>query len=144
MKRIQKISWWLVIWILVGVVAAAIDVAVLYFKIGMPKAMAGLGFLGIAGFGGLGPLIFGKDKGKVICDERDKLINSRAAVAGFGSAFLVTGVACMLPFSVLGPQATISIRWLPMIFGAAALASFFVHAVAILVQYGGKQKGEQL
>jgi hypothetical protein len=140
----QKIAWWMVIWISVGMVAAAIAVAVLYFKIGMPRAMAGLGFLGIAGFGGLGPLIFGKDKGKITCDERDKLINSRAAVAGFGAAFLVTGIACMLPFSLLGPEATISITWLPMIFGAAALASFFVHAVAILIQYGWKQKGEQL
>jgi hypothetical protein len=143
MNRIQKIALWMVIWISVGIVAAAIAVAVLYFKIGMPKAMAGLGFLGIAGFGGLGPLIFGKDKGKVTCDERDKLINSRAAVAGFGAAYLVTGLACMLPFSVLGPQATISIHWLPMIFGAAALASFFVHAVAILVQYGWRDKGEK-
>jgi hypothetical protein len=44
----------------------------------------------------------------------------------------------MLPFSLLGPEATISITWLPMIFGAAALASFFVHALAILIQYGWK------
>ena len=144
MNRMQKISWWMVIWILVGVAAAAIAVVVLNFKIGMPKAMAGLGFLGIAGFSGLGPLFFGKDKGKVTCDERDKLINSRAAVAGFGAAFLVTGIACMLPFSLLGPEATLSITWLPMIFGAAALASFFVHALAILIQYGLKSKGEQL
>jgi hypothetical protein len=138
MNRIQKISWWMIAWISVGMIAAAIDVAVLYFKIGMPKAMAGLGLLGIAGFGGLGPLIFKKDADKVTCDERERLIFIRSAVAGFASAFLVTGLACMLPFSLLGPEATISIRWLPMIFGAAALTSFFVHALAILIQYGWK------
>jgi len=142
MKRIQKIAWWLLVWISAGFVVSAIAVVVLYFKVGMPKAFAGISFMGIAGFGGLGPLIFGKDKDKVTCDERDKLINSRAAVAGFGAAFLVTGVACMLPFSILGPQATISITWLPMIFGAAALTSFFVHALAILIQYGWSNKNE--
>ena len=144
MNRIQKISWWMVIWISIAMIVAAIAIMIQYFKIGMPKAMSGLAFLGIAGFAGLGPLFFGKDKDKVACDERDKLINSRAAVAGFGSAFLVTGVACMLPFSILGSQATVPIHWLPMIFGAAALTSFFVHALAILIQYGWKKKGEQL
>jgi len=102
----------------------------------MPKALAGLGFLGITGLGGLGPLIFGKDKGKVMCDERDRLINYRAALAGFGAAYIVTGLMCMLPFFILGYEATISITWLPMIFVAPGLTLFFVHSIAILVQYG--------
>jgi hypothetical protein len=92
MNRIQKVAWWIVVWITAGVVASAIAIAVLYLRVGMPKALAGLGFLGITGLGGLGPLIFGKDKGWVTCSERDKLINNRAAVAGFGAAYLVTGL----------------------------------------------------
>ncbi len=136
MNKMQKAAWWMVVWISIGVVSAVIAIVVSYFKVGMPKALAGIGFLGIAGLGGLGVLIFGKDKGKVTCDERDRLINSRAAVAGFGAAYLITGFACMLPFSILGPEATISITWLPMIFVAAGLTSFFVHSLAILVQYG--------
>ncbi|MDD5063600.1 MAG: hypothetical protein PHQ35_02420 [Phycisphaerae bacterium] len=143
MNRIQKVAWWIVVWISVGVVSAVIALAFMYFKVGMPKSLAGLGFLGIAGLGGLGPLIFGKDKGKVTCDERDKLINSRAAVAGFGAAYLVTGLACMLPFFILGPDTTMRVGWLPMIFGAAGLTSFFVHSVAILIQYGRGNKGEK-
>lgn len=130
------------IWISSAVVASTIAITVLYLKIGMPKAMAGLGFMGIAGFAGLGPLIFKKDPGKVTCDERDKLLNSRAAVAGFASSFLITGIACMLPFFVLGPKATISIHWLPMIFMAAGLVSFLVHSIAILSQYGWRNKNE--
>jgi len=145
MNRMQKIALWLVVWISVGVVASAVAIAVLYFKFNMPmsKAISGLGLLGFAGFGGLGPLIFGKDKGKVTCDERDRLINSRAALAGFGVAYLVTGILCMLPFSILGPQATISITWLPMIFAGTGLTSFLVHSVAILVQYGFKEKNNE-
>ena len=146
MNRIQKMAWWMVIWISAGVILAAIAVTVLLFVIGMPWsiARAGLAFLGIAGFGGLASLIFKKDPGKVTCDERDQLINNRAAVAGFCAAFLVTGLACMLPFFVLGPEATISVTWLPNIFMAAGLTAFFMHSVAILVQYGWRTKGEQL
>lgn len=142
MNRIQKMALWVLLWISSAVVVSVIAVAVLYFKVGTPKAMAGLGFMGIAGFAGLGPLIFKKDPGKVTCDERDELINSRAAVAGFASAFLVIGIACMLPFTILGPQATISIIWLPMIFIMAGLASFLIHSIAILSQYGWRNKNE--
>ena len=145
MNRIQKMAWWMAIWVSAGVILAAIAVAVLFFVIGMPWsiARAGLAFLGIAGFGGLASLIFKKDPGKVTCDERDTLINRRAVVASFASAYLVTGLACMLPFSILGPQATISITWLPDIFLAAGLTAFFVHSVAILVQYGWRSKDNE-
>ena len=145
MNRIQKMAWWMVIWISAGAILAAIAVAVSYFIIGMPWsiARAGLAFLGIAGLGGLASLIFKKDPGKVTCDERDRLINNRAAVAGFCAAFLVTGFACMLPFFILGPAATISVAWLPDIFMAAGLATFFVHSAAILVQYGWRGDGNK-
>ncbi|MGA2678337.1 MAG: DUF2178 domain-containing protein [Sedimentisphaerales bacterium] len=145
MNRIQKMAWWMAIWISAGVILAAIAVAVMFWVIGMPWsiARAGLAFLGIAGFGGLASLIFKKDKGKITCDERDRLINNRAAVAGFCAAFLVTGLACMLPFFILGPEATISVTWLPNIFMAAGLATFFVHSVAILVQYGWRGDGNK-
>jgi hypothetical protein len=138
MNRIQKMAWWMLIWMSAGAILGAIAVAVAHFIIGMPWsiARAGLGLVGIAGFGGLAPLIFKKDPGKVTCDERDQLINSRAAVAGFCAAFLVTGLGCMLPFSILGPQATISVTWLPNIFGAAGFTVFLVHSIAILAQYG--------
>ena len=136
MNRAQKIAWLFVITILVSVLLSGGAVGILYFKLGMPKARAGLGFLGIAGFGGLGPLIFRKDKGKVKFDERDGLIHSLSALAGFGVAYMVVGLACMIPFFVLGPKANVSVTWLPMIFMGAGLSSFFAHSVAILVQYG--------
>ena len=140
MNRIQKMAWWMAIWISAGVILAAIAVAILFLVIGMPWsiARAGLAFLGIAGFGGLASLIFKKDPGKVTCDERDRLINKRAAIAAFVSAYFVTGLACMLPFFILGPEATISVEWLPDIFMAAGFTAFLVHSIAILVQYGGK------
>ncbi len=136
MNRAQKVAWLFVITISVAVLLAGGAVGILYFKLGLPKALAGLGFLGIAGFGGLGPLIFKKDKGKVAFDERDRLIKRRAALAGFTAAYLVVGLSCMIPFFVLGPKANVSVTWLPMIFMGAGISHFFAHSVAILVQYG--------
>lgn len=144
MNRAQKAAWLMVISISTAVVLAAIAVAILYYIFGMPKvAAAGLAFLGIAGVGGLGPLIFKKDKGPVTCDERDRLINSRAALASFSASYMVVGLTCMVPFFVLGPKSSVSITWLPFIFGAAGLTGFFVHSVAILFQYGWRGKGEK-
>ncbi len=140
MNRAQKMAWLFVITISVAVLLAGGAVGILYVKVGMPKVLAGLGFLGIAGFGGLGPLIFKKDKGKVTYDERDGLIHSRAALAGFTAAYLVVGLACMIPFFVLGPKANVSVTWLPMIFMGAGITHFFAHSVAILVQYGRGEK----
>ena len=136
----QKMAWWIVAWISVAMVISLVAVAIGYIKFGMPKALIGFSFLGIAGMAGFAPLISGKDKGKVDCDERDILINRRAALAGFGASYLVIGLACMLPFTILGPKAVISVGWLPNIFMAAGLTSFFVHSVAILVQYGWKEE----
>jgi hypothetical protein len=144
MNRIQKMAWWMAIWVSAGVILAAIAVVILFWVMGLPWSIAksGQAFLGIAGIGGFASLIFKKDLGKVTCDERDRQINSQAAKAAFASAYLVTGLACMLPFFVLGPEAKISVVWLPDIFMAAGLTAFFMHSVAILVQYGWRNKNE--
>jgi predicted membrane channel-forming protein YqfA (hemolysin III family) len=140
MNRAQKIAWSLVIAISLGFVVSCIAVAILYAKVGMPKALLGFGSMGIAGLGAFSPLIFKKDKGKVTFDERDRLIKRNAALAGFGASYLFMGAACMIPFYVLGPNGVISVRWLPYIFVGAAISSFFVHSVTILAQYGRRNK----
>ena len=143
MNRVQKIAWSFVVTISVAFLLSCIAIAILYFKVGMPKALAGLGFMGIAGLAGFSPLIFQTENGKVTLDERDRLINRRAALAGFGTSYLLVGLACMIPFFIFGPKASISVIWLPYIFGGAGLSFFFVHSAAILVQYGWTGKGEK-
>ncbi|MHC4150654.1 MAG: hypothetical protein ACYSSP_00970 [Planctomycetota bacterium] len=135
MKRIQKIAWFFVVTITVSIVLTLIAISILYAKYGFPKAIAGFSTMGLVGVAGFSPLIFKKDKGKVIFDERDRIIKRRAALAGFGMSYLVVGLACMIPFSVLGPKASISVSWLPNIL-------FYIHSLAILVQYGWREKGE--
>lgn len=147
MNRAQKIALFMVIMTSTGVIAACIAFAVLYSMFGMPKVLAGFAFgfafIGIAGLAGFSPLIFRKDKGKVRFDEHDRLIKRRTALAGFATSYLFVGLACMIPFSILGPKASISVIWLPHIFGGAALSSFFVHSVAILIQYGRGGKNHE-
>jgi len=136
MNRMQKIAWSFVISTALGFVCSVIAVAILYFKVGFPRASAGLAFLAIAGLGGLSPLIFREDKGKVTFDERDAFIKKNAALAGFAGAFLFTCFACMIPFFVLGTKASISVRWLPQIWIGTFVTQFFFYSVAILVGYG--------
>ena len=143
MNRAQKTAWLLVITISAGFVLSCTAVVILYIKSGMPTALAGFAFMAVAAFGGLGPSIFKKDKGKVTFDERDKLIKKKAALAGFTASFLFAGLACMTPFFIFGPKASISVSWLPNIWAGTFLTAFFVYSIAILVQYGWSDKGEK-
>ena len=140
MNRAQKTAWLLVITISAGFALSCIAVVILYIKSGMPTALAGFMFMAVAAFGGLGPSIFKKDKGNITFDERDKLIKEKAKLAGFTASFLFAGLACMTPFFIFGPKASISVSWLPNIWAGTFLTAFFVHSVAVLVQYGREEK----
>jgi hypothetical protein len=113
----------------------------MYKKVGMPKAMFGFSLIGLGGIGGFAPLFFRKRKDD-IADERDLMIRKNAAHAGFAAAFLIAGAVCTIPFLVLGPEATISVKWLPQMWMIIFMAQFFFYSVSILIQYGrgGKEK----
>jgi hypothetical protein len=143
MNRVQKIAWAFVVSISAAFVVSLAAVGVLYSYVGMPKALIGFSFMGLTGLGGLAPLAVKKDEGPVVIDERDRLFQKRAATAGFATAYMVMGAACMIPFFVLGPYAAISVIWLPVVFMAAGISHYFIYAVAILNQYGWTSKGEQ-
>ena len=142
MNRAQKMAWLFVGSGLLGLVASLVLVAIFYPKVGMPKALLGFCMMGLTGLGGFGPLIFKKDKGKIEYDERDQDIHKKAALAGFLSAYLFAGLACMVPFFILGPKANISVAHLPQIFIGAGITNFLMYSVAILVQYGQSNSGE--
>ncbi len=143
MNRVQKMALTMVITILSAFLLSCIAVAILYFKVGMPRALLGFLLMCLSGLAGFSPLIFKKDKGKVIFDERDRLIKERAGLGGFTAAFLFVGMACMIPFFVLGPDRAISVTWLPNIFIGAGISHAFVYSVVILEEYGRREKGEK-
>ena len=98
--------------------------------------------MGITGFGGLAPIVFKKDPGPVQCDERDQLINLKAARAGFAISYGVFGLLCMGIWTYYRHQniETIPIHLLPHLFMTAGITAFFTHALTILVLYGRKNK----
>lgn len=140
MNRAQKIAWVFVGTTSLAVVVTIAFIAILYFRFGMPKALYGFGAIGVAGLGGFAPLFIKKDKGKVTFDERDKLINKRATLAGFTGAYMFVIAACVTPFFILGPQGNISVKWLAQIPIGACVITFFAHSIAILSQYGWRNK----
>ena len=145
MNRMQKISWMMVICIGTALILSAIAITILYLMVGFPRAWAGWGFMGITGFGGLSPLIFKKDPGPIQCDERDQLINTKAAVASFGLSYGVFGLLCMGIWVYRYSQSieTISIHLLPLLFGAAGITVYLTHAITILILYGKDNKNTE-
>lgn len=138
MNRIQKISWVMMIAIGIAVVCSAAAITIWYLQYGFPKAWAGLAFLGIAGIGGLGPILFRKDPGPVGADERDNFINLTAARGSFALSYLVFGLLSMgiWEYCRLHDTFVISIEVLPLVWIIAAMMAFFSHAMIILTLYG--------
>lgn len=143
MNREQKVALSFVVTILAAVVASTFAILILYRRVGMPEALKGLAFMSICGLGCLSVFIFKKEKGKVTFDERDKLIQKKAAIAGFALSYIFVGLACMIPFLVLGPKASIRVRWLPQIFMGACFTNLFFYSLTIFFEYGLGSKGEK-
>jgi hypothetical protein len=146
MNRVQKIAWAFVISTVAALVVSLIAVGIAYHYVGMPRALIGFSFMGLTGLASLSPLLFKEDAGTVAADERDRLIHSRAAVAGFATTYLIFGAACMIPFFALGPNALIPVMWLPMVYMGAGICHYFLYSVVILSQYGygWTNKGERV
>ena len=145
MNRVQKMAWWMVITFLVAVVVSCIAILVLYFyfKVEMPRAMAGLGFIGLAGFGGLGPLIFKKDKGAVTYDERDKIIHLKASRAAFAIFFIATSLLTFVAVPLLrGGNGSISVKELGCLFAIATIPFWPAWSIMVLMLYG-KDKSDE-
>ena len=145
MNRVQKMAWYMVITFLAAVVVSCIAVLVLYFyfKIGMPRAMAGLGFIGLAGFGGLVPLIFKKDPGKVTEDERDEIIHLKVSRAAFGVFFIAMSLLSFIAVPLLrGGNGSISVKELGCLFAIATIPFWPAWAIMVLMLYG-KDKSDE-
>ena len=136
MNREQKLAWWIVICAAFAFVASLVTVYLLYPKYGMPKALSGFMMMSLVGVSGLGWIFTKKDKGRVKIDERDQEIKKNAAHMGFLAAFLFAGAACMIPFFVLGPDASITVKFLPQIWILTFITQAIVDSISILVQYG--------
>jgi len=82
---------------------------------------------------------FKKDKGAVAFDERDKLIEKNAYLAGFGTVYLLVILVSYVPLAI-APEARIPTTWFPFLLPSAVLCQGFAMSLAILIQYGWRDK----
>ena len=143
MNRIQKISLTLVITISLGLLVGIGGFAAGIFHFASSKFVLLIPVV-IAGSGGIISIIcFKKDKGPVTSDERDKLIEKNAHLAGFGAVYLYVILMSFLPIGILGEEASIPVTWCPVLLIGAGFCQAFAQSIAFLIQYGWRDKGEE-
>lgn len=136
MNRAQKMAWFNLIVIAASLTISGTAIGVLAILYGMPKALGGLGFLGIAALVGLSPILFRKRRGQIGFDERDQLIHKRATIIAYSVFWVFFTAACMIPWWILECGATIRVVLLPCMLVGGFIIVQLVQSVAILVQYG--------
>ena len=143
MKRIQRISLTLVITISLGLFFGIILIVMRLFNLDVPKTAFLYPFC-IAGSGGIISITCfkKKDKGLIISDERDKLIEKNAHLAGFGAVYLYVILMSLLPIGILGKDASIPVTWCPALLIGAGFFQVYAQSIAFLIQYGRYDKGE--
>lgn len=146
MNKTQE-AW---IWFLLGVACCLIPGGVAIF-IAYDRGMSFVPlfmFASITIWGGLFwlfPFISGKirkGKKKVSFDERDQLIHKRAVMAAYVVLWLYFVAACVIPWWLVGPYGSISVNVMPLtLLGGLAIFTL-VQNLAILIQYGWRNKNE--
>jgi predicted permease len=140
MNRAQKISLTLVITISLGLFLGIILIVMRLFDVDISKT-AFLFPVFIAGSGGIISITcFKKDKGTITHDERDKLIEKNAHLAGFGAVYLFVILASFLPIGILGEKGSIPVTWCPVLLIGAGFCQAYAQSIAILIQYGWRNK----
>ena len=147
MNRLQKIARFHLVVIFISLILSMTAIFILYFAVGLPiqRSLGGfaVGFIGIFGLTAFSPLLYKKESGKVSFDERDLLIQRKASLRAYTIFWFLFVLAAVIPFFILGPKGTISVKYLPaMVFGGM-ITVMLVQSIVTLEEYGWKNKGEQ-
>ena len=145
MNRYQKLAWFNIIVITVTIIITSTAVTIEFHIRGYSEI--GLYFIAPLVLLRLKPFLFKKpqSKGGVVSDERDTLIVKRAvsfAYTTFWIVFFVFSFALHI-FMGMGPKSSVLTITLPLTAVGGALFMKIVCSIAILVQYGWGNKGEE-
>jgi len=142
MIRQQKIAVIVLIVSLLGLLLGITVILMRRFIPDFPKTAVAFGGVILA----LGVIVFvsrlKKDKGAVTFDERDKLIEKNAHLAGFGAVYLLVILVSYLPIGI-APEAKIPTKWFPFLLPMAVLCQCFAQSLATLIQYGWGGKNHE-
>jgi drug/metabolite transporter (DMT)-like permease len=139
MNRNQKISLYLVISITLAAILFALAFAVRHFGAVSPKPF----FYGAAAVMAIGVFFVFRtkpDQGPVVADERDKLIEKNAQLAGFGAVYLLVIIASFAPIAIFGEDGSLPANWCPALLVGAAFCQAYAQSWAVLIQYGRADK----
>jgi hypothetical protein len=143
MNRQQKIALTMLIVLLLSPFLLITIILIRRFVPDFPKGhIAFGGFIFSLGLFLIISRILKKKKGEVVSDERDKLIEKNAHLAGFGTVYLIVILVSYLPIGI-APEAKIPTQWFPYLFPIAVYCQYFAQSLATLIQYGRGSKGEQ-
>ena len=76
-------------------------------------------------------------------DERDELIKRRAVLVSFIAVWVLLIIACVIPRFIVGRDGSISVSILPLIVLGIVLIVLSIYSVAVLVQYGRREKNHE-
>jgi len=135
MNRQKKIAATVLIVSLLGLSLGIAVILTRRFVPGFPKTAIAFGGAILA----FGVIVFisrfKKDKGAVTFDERDKLIEKNAHLAGFGAVYLLVILVSYVPIGI-APEAKIPTKCFPFLLPVAVLCQCFAQSLATLIQYG--------
>jgi len=139
MNRWQKIAVTVLVVSLLGLFLGIIVILMRHFIPGFPKTAVAFGSIILA----FGVIVFvsrfKKDNGAVTFDERDKLIERNARLAGFGAVYLIVILISYIPIGI-APEAKIPTKWFPFLLPLAVLCQCFAQSLTTLIQYGRVSK----
>ncbi len=141
MNRAQKIALTLATTFSLGLLLEITAIVTQLFYAGVPK-IAYIFPVYVAGSGGILSLFFKKDKGPITCDERDKQIEKNAHLAGFGAVYLLVILVSIVP-PMIDPEARIPTTWFPGLLISAVFCQAYAQSIAILIQYGWRNRKEE-
>jgi hypothetical protein len=135
MNRVQKRAWAIVISMSLAVVLCVAAAAIHHLGGSATKVFIVAAAV-VQGIGVVVCLRVKPDKGAVTSDERDKLIEKNAHLAGFGAVYLFVIVASFAPIAIFGENGTLPVTWCPALLIGAGFCQTYAMSVATLIQYG--------
>ena len=91
----------------------------------------------------LAPAFIRKKKGQIDSDERDLMIDRKAARIAFGTTYTFFILVCFVAWVEAGFDKLIPAYWLVRVVFGAWITSVLAHALITLVCYGWGGKGEK-
>jgi hypothetical protein len=143
MNKTQKVAWFNLVGILVFL-AISIYIAIKIFV--FRKLPVGFGTIWpLAAFYLLIPIIIiimrkKQSPKEVDLDERDNLIKRRAVSASFVSVWILLFAESVVPQLIVGPEGFVPAWVLPIINLGVLFGAMLVYCVAVIVQYGWRDK----